>query len=291
MKLPFDHFSQSFLRSFGQIMLQANAATGFLFLLGIGLNSAVMLVGSILAVLCALAVAQLGKFDAENIQQGLYGYNAALVGIAVWFLLPVNLTSLLLVIFGGALSTLLMHLMLSKLPKIPTFTAPFILSTWLLLIFIEYADLALLDRALMTADNATTIIDYIQASLRGVAVVMLQENALTGLIFLGALFCQSAKVAVWALMGSTLAVLVALSFSFSTEMIISGLYSFNACLVGIAMSILYPRKLGWIILTISLSVFITWAFKQLDLSALTAPFVLSTWLAIAIITVTKKKAV
>ena len=91
MIFSFKHFYKSFLRSYGQVMLQGNAITGLLFLLGIALNSPTMLLGSILAIISAFAVAKLCRYDVNIVQQGLYGFNAALVGVAVFYFLPIKL--------------------------------------------------------------------------------------------------------------------------------------------------------------------------------------------------------
>ncbi|KGJ90701.1 urea transporter [Colwellia psychrerythraea] len=288
MTFPFEHFYKSFLRSCGQVMLQGNAITGLLFLLGIALNSTTMLLGITLAIISALAVAKLWQFDLTVVQDGLYGFNAALVGVAVFYFLPVSFFSTLMVIFGGAFSTVLMHFTLTRMARIPAFTTPFILSTWLILLFIEYTELTIivshsLDEGYFGGNNTATVIDYFQASMRGIGQVMLQGYWLSGLFFFCALFIHARKVAAWALFGSFTSLLIATGLNFPQEKIIMGLYGFNSCLVAIALSDRYPAKPWLITLAVLVSVLLTRLFELLTLPALTAPFVITTLLCIGLV--------
>ena len=119
-------FAISFLRSFGQIMLQKSAVTGFMFMIGIGLSSPMMLIGAVVATLSGLATAKLYQYDTDSIHNGLCGFNAALVGIAVFFFLTPSVLSLGLLILGGALSTVIMNFMVVFRPGILPFTFPFL---------------------------------------------------------------------------------------------------------------------------------------------------------------------
>ncbi len=132
MKSPFVCLGKHFLCSFSQVMLQKNVLTGFIFLLAIALSSSIMLLGSTLAIISALGAAKLCKYKLTSVQSGLYGFNAVLVGIAVFHFLPFSTVSLLFVVSGGVISSLLMHFMLMRLTSIPALTAPFNLTTWLI---------------------------------------------------------------------------------------------------------------------------------------------------------------
>jgi len=283
MNIPSAYLVKSFLHSFSQVMLQENMITGLLFLVSIGLSSSTMLLGSILATVSALVVAKFCKFDLTAVQAGLYGFNAVLIGIAVFYFLPVSSTSLAFAIFGGALSSLLMHLMKTRLANIPTLTTPFILTTWLIWGLIDYAGLGTIIPSYLSGVNTITLADFFLATLRGIAQVMFQDSWLSGAIFLCALALSSSKAAVWALTGSLVGMLIAFVLSFSQGTIVLGVYGFNACLVAIALAARYPKKYWLRILGILVSVLLTYAFEQVTLPALTAPFVMTTWLMIAMI--------
>jgi len=283
MNIPFAFIAKRFLHSFSQVMLQENVITGLLFLLGIGLNSPTMLLGSLMATVSALVVAKLCKYDLNAMNSGLYGFNAALVGIAVFYFLPVSLTSLVFIIFGGAFSSLLMHFMTTKLANIPALTTPFILTTWLMLIIIDYAGGSTIAQSPFDEAISITFVDYVLGVFRGIGQVMLQESWLSGAIFLCALAFNPAKAAIWALTGSLVGMLIAVAFSFSAELALMGIYGFNSCLVAIALAARYPKKYWLIIFGILVSVLLTRVFEQVSLPALTAPFVMTTWLIFAMI--------
>src|SRR5690606_23809000 len=107
------------------------AWTGLFFLFGILLGSWQMGIGVLLAVATGSLTARLLNYDKEEIQSGLYGFSAALVGVAfICFYQPTPVVWIALV-FGSALASVLQHLFIVK--KIPAFTLPFILVTWLFL--------------------------------------------------------------------------------------------------------------------------------------------------------------
>ena len=119
------------LRGMGQIMLQDNALTGALFLLGILANSWQMFLAALLGVLSGTAAAYLLKYDKKEISHGLYGFNAALVGVGLLFFFQPSVALALLIIAGSALSTAIMNFMHKR--KMSPYTFPFILSTWLII--------------------------------------------------------------------------------------------------------------------------------------------------------------
>jgi urea transporter len=76
-------FVRQVLRGLGQIMLQENALTGLLFLLGIFYGSVFMGLGALVATACGTMTAYLFHFDKAETEKGLYGFSAALVGVAL----------------------------------------------------------------------------------------------------------------------------------------------------------------------------------------------------------------
>lgn len=99
--------SSTILKGLGQIMLQENALTGLLFLIGIFYGSFLMGIAALLATLCGTATALLLKYEVSEIEKGIYGFSAALVGVAVMlFFKPLFLSWVFLVI-GSVLATIL----------------------------------------------------------------------------------------------------------------------------------------------------------------------------------------
>ena len=77
--------------------------------------------------------------------------------------------------------------------------------------------------------------DYIKTILRGVGQVMLQNNALTGLLFLAGIFYNSWLMGLGAIAGNFISTISAKFLKYSEEDIKNGLYGFNGTLVGIAI--------------------------------------------------------
>lgn len=260
--------------------------TGFLFFVGIGINSVTMLLGCLLAIFSSLITAKLLEYDTDSVNKGFYGFNAALFGIAVFYLLPISVISLSLVVLGGAFSALLMHFMITKTPNIPALTIPFIVSTWMIVLIIDYAGIALANQdapITLALIDSWSLSDLSQGVFRGVGHIMLQNNWLSGVVFCCALLFSSYKVAGWVILSSLIGLLAAIYLGFSQDKAAMGLYSFNGCLVAIALAKRYPNNYLFILCAIVLSVLLTRAFEMVTLPALTAPFVITTWLMIGLV--------
>jgi len=96
--------ADALLRGMGQIMLQDNALTGLLFLLGILANSWQMFFAALLGLMSGTAATYFLKYDKKEIAHGLYGFNAALVGVGLLFFFQPSALLALVIIAGAALS-------------------------------------------------------------------------------------------------------------------------------------------------------------------------------------------
>ena len=183
--------------------------------------------------------------------------------------------SVIAVIVGSILSTILMRLM-SKW-KLPPYTAPFIISAWVVMAGILTLHIIPLRTAQLSAASNVEIIPAIS---KGIGQVMFQENTIAGIIiFIGILVCSRIS-ALYALLGSSLGVVIAFACSFPLNMINIGLFGFNGVLCGIALS---NRKWHYLFLAIAaivVSTFITYGMMNFGIITLTSPFVMSTWLVL-----------
>ena len=123
------------LKGLGQIMLQENALCGFLFLAGIFYGSLTMGIAALLAVVCGTATAILLKYDKSEINRGLYGFSAALVGVGVIVFFKPLFICWILIVIGAIAATLLQHFFIKR--NITAFTFPFVLVIWIMLYFIN----------------------------------------------------------------------------------------------------------------------------------------------------------
>lgn len=119
-------------RGVGQVMFQNNAVSGLLMLVGIACNSWLLALFALLGNFVGTLTAFFSGYSKEDIEDGLYGFNGTLVGIAVGIFMETGIASLLLLVAGSVLSTWIARVFgYQKL--LPGFTAPFILTVWLLL--------------------------------------------------------------------------------------------------------------------------------------------------------------
>lgn len=256
------------LKSLGQIMLQENAATGLLFLIGIFYGSITMGIASIVAVCCGIVTAKLLKYDKTEMDQGLYGFSAALVGVAlILFFKPVFIIWLFIVI-GSILATIIQHFFFRR--KIPVFTLPFVLVTWAMLFLIKhfYPNL-MADTSVSLISNSN---DFTFA-IRGFGQVIFQDSILAGALFFIAVFISSPLTALYGLAGTILTAILSLYFSVPVTDFQIGLFSFNAVLCGIVFSGDKPNDGIWVFLAVGLSFIISLLLFRYNLIQLTFPFV------------------
>ena len=271
------HFAEIVFRGISQIFLLNNVITGILFLAGAFYNSWLIGMGAVIGLLAGTFTALLLKYKRDDINQGLYGYNGALVGLATVYFFGFNMPSVIALFFGAVLSSIIMHCMIKR--KFPPFTAPFIISTWIVMAIV--LTLKIMPLKATQLPNASNV-EIIPALSRGIGQVMFQENIFTGIIlFIGILVCSRIS-ALYALLGTGIGVIVACVCSFPLSMITAGLFGFNGVLCGIALS---GKKWHHGILAIAsivVSVFVMFGMSRLGIITLTAPFVISAWLVLLV---------
>lgn len=264
---------QTFLRGFGQIMLQESALTGLLFLVGILANSLMMFGGALLGALSGLLTAKLFRYDAVDVNRGFYGFNGALVGIALFFFHEPGFTPVALTVVGAAISAVIMRTMLNWAERLPPYTAPFVVAAWLVLFVASQLGISPNDLASESIGDGE-----FYAVARGVGQVMFQGYWISGVLFVVGLYLHSRNAAGWALIGSALGIVTARGLGYPEELTAAGIYGFNASLAGIALASKFRENAIVPLAGIIVSVIITRLFQLTPVPPLTAPFVLATWL-------------
>jgi urea transporter len=267
------------LHGYSQIFLQRNALCGLLCLCSIAWGDLHMLAGALLAGVTGWLCAVLARCPQAEIDSGLYGYNAALLGLLLCAFFTVTPLLVLVLIGSAALSSLLLHAWLrhSHRPNsLPAYTAPFVLLSWLLLALAD--SLHLVSRAAPASPiYHHALLDIPLAALRGLSQVLLINDALTGFVIFAALYLASQRMALWALAGSSLSLLLALLVD-QDSAALQGLFGFNGALTAIVLSQRYQQ--AWLSITgILLSSAVQLSLLAAGCSiALTAPFILACWL-------------
>ncbi len=268
-----ESFLSPYLRGVGQIMLQSNQWTGLLFLIGIFIESPTRGVATILAVIVGTLTAKILKYDEGHIKDGLYGFNSALVAIAMIFNFPPSPVVWIAIFIGSILASIIQNIFILK--KIPGFTFPFVLVTWVFLYLFHHII------PLAAAEKIVPIVlakPVLFVPIHGFSEVMFIGNDLSGLLFFIAVFINSPIAALYGLFGSLMGENIADSFHMPENEITEGLFSFNTVLSAITFS--GPKRIDGIFVLISvvLAVFIQIGMQRLNLSVLTFPFVLSVWI-------------
>lgn len=253
----------------GQIMFGDKPITGAIFLGGLALASPTMAagtaVGSCIGSLSALAM----RCDRTEVKQGLYGFNAALVGLATTVTFSPSLASCALMIGGCVASTAITSAM--RKASVSHFTAPFVGSTWATWAIGKALELN-------PSQMVTSLLPNVSADpfgvLHGIGQVLFQESAVVGLIFVFGLFLSSRKAAVAGLLGAGVGGAVAAATGFSGASIASGLLGYNAALCAIALK----DRPAYAALASFVTLPMCAVFAYIGAPALTAPFVVATWL-------------
>jgi urea transporter len=264
------------LRGAGQIMFQENAGTGLLFLIGIALASPLMALGGLVGTALGTLTAQVLRYHRKDIEDGLYGFNASLVAIAVWFFHPLSTLSLVLLILGCTVSTPVAWLM-RRYCRFPAYTAPFIITTWIVLGLAKQLQLP-------EYPPAKTIyhpLNLFAAVFEGMAEVMFQANVHTGFLFLLAIAVNNWRHAIVAFLGTVVGSLLSVYHNDPSGAISIGIYGYNSALAAMAVY-LWRRSLLLPILAAVVATIITEFFPFVRLPTLTAPFVLASWAILAV---------
>lgn len=176
-------------RGVGQVMFQKRSLSGALMLIGILLTSWKLAVLAIWGNIVSTLTADLSSCSREHINNGLYGFNGTLAGIAVGVFMPITMSTIILLVVGSCLSTWITRLFGFQ-HLFPGLTFPFVLVVWMLLIVCSYLfpSLLLTPREIVLEKNFACF----QAFCLNIGQVMFQgENCMSGLLFLLAVLVNS----------------------------------------------------------------------------------------------------
>jgi len=290
------------LRGTGQVMFQNNPFTGALFLAAIAWGSWAagvpeVLLGGLLGLVTATLAAMWLRVDADALAAGLYGYNGILVGLALATFLAPSPLLWGYVVLGAAVSVVAMlgTVNVTKTWQVSALTFPFVLTTWLLLLAaFAFAglgahvppfsgELAPLEPA---AANPLDLAAFVGGIFNSISQVFLKGNLVSALLFLAGLAVSSLPAAGFAVAGAVLAVASAHLLGAESELISAGLLGFSPVLTAIALGTVFHRPSPRVavyaavgtVFTVVAQAAMNVALAPLGLPALTAPFVLVSWL-------------
>ena len=284
------------LKGFSQVMLMENALSGGLILLGITIHSPLL---GLMAFISSLAGSLTGHYigaDKSAIHQGLYGFNSLLCGIAVMLFLQNDWRWLIAPITAIMAAVLMFYLSkyLAKW-KIPILTFPFVVVTWLGLLAAYTIKALHINPEFVASSPAKWNLPsegtphFFLGLIKGVGEVFIIDSLWTGSLILIALFVAGWRFGIYAVVGTFISWLTALWLGVDAELLDLGLYNYNAVLTMIAVGLLFDDKRRFPLIgifaaatTVPISAGMDLLLYPLGLPALTSPFIISTWLFLAI---------
>lgn len=287
------------LRGAGQVFFQNNPLTGAVILAAIfwGARAAGNLnvaFGAVIGLLASTSMGILLNLDRASLRQGLFGFNGVLVGVAVPAFLANRPMMWVYLILGAAVSTIV-TLAIDKVVKtwgVPGSTAPFVFTTWLLLLG-AYS----LTKIPVAAMGPPALPAAVAGSLRlssrmlpgilskNVSQVFLIENVVTGILFIIAIAISSMRGAAFAIIGSIVGLGAALLFGAGAAPVSAGLYGFNAVLTAMAVETVFEQSAlrGGLyailaaIFSVVVQAALSTALSPVGIPTLTFPYVLTMW--------------
>jgi urea transporter len=289
------------LRGAGQVMLQNNPLSGAFFLAAVAWGSyaagaPLIAVAGLLALIVATLTAKWLRVEEASLNDGLYGFNGILVGLALATFLAHGPLLWTYVVLGAVVSVVAMLGTANVVkPWGGALTFPFVITTWLLLLA-TYGFSGLVGTALPSGNVVAAFqpyeasplepVELVQGVLQSISQVFLKGSSVAAALLLIGLAVNSLAAATFALAGATLAVLTAHLFGAESDLITGGLLGFSPVLTAIALGTVFYQP-SWrvavytavaTVFTVITQVALNVALTPLAIPALTMPFVLVTWL-------------
>lgn len=282
MKERLLHIAKTIFRGVGQIMLQENAFTGVLFFIGVLYGSVLMGLMMLFAAGCGTLTAILLKYNKDETARGLYGFSAALVGVALPVFIKHEFLLWFLILTGASTATIIQHFFLKR--KIPIFTLPFVGVTWVIIYCIEFY----FPNHTIAAATLTSTSNLSTGVIRSYGQVIFQESIVSSIIFFIAVFIQSPLAAFYGAAGALIATLVSENLGAPQQAISMGLFGYNAVLCAITFSGVSSKNIMWAITSVLLSVIISLFLSYHNITQLTFPFVMASFVTISLKNKTSK---
>lgn len=302
-----DHPSFGFLdwvlRGIGQVVFQNNPISGAVILAAIYYNSWIYGTACLAGTMISTATALLFKADRGLIKDGLFGFNGALIAVALVAYTSPNFTTgnlpnlhlCLYIVLCSAFTTILMPAFGALLGphKVPQLTMPFVLATWFFLgALLQFSTIDVSNALKPTSPAdftgpkpAYTWLTWFHGITMGISEIFFQDNWVTGILILIGIAINTRIGAVMACMGSALAVAGAVFYGAHDDAIRDGLFGYNAALTAMALGgMFYVLNLPAFLYTVvgalvtarvwaSLGVFL----EPSGMPVLTSAFVFVTW--------------
>ncbi len=269
-------FISQLFKGIGQIMLQENIIAGVFFTIGVFVASYKMGIALLFATIIATITAKTLNSEKSDIDKGLYGFNAALVGVACLLFFEIGIVAYFAIIVGAIVSTLIQYFFIKN--KLSLFTLPFVLTTWALYILIKYLFPETL--IISSGQSQLDIFNFWLVPIRGFGQVIFQSSLIAGGLFILGVLVNSYLAMVYGIVAAFLSAGLAYLINIEVQDIYLGLFSFNAVLSAIALSGNKIKDIFSALFAVLIAFTISLIFSKLNLIQLTFPFVAATYFTI-----------
>lgn len=233
------------LSGFAQIAFNDNSFAGLLMIIATYIGSPQQAISGVWATLVATIAAHILGISKGLIKAGLYGFNAALAGLAIPALIfpdsPMTVQILIYSGLAGIFAVVLTTGLGNFFSKwdVPSLALPYCIT---LLLFVPAAlslgnlnitrtAPAVFEIVGPNAQGAWTVVEFITASLNGIAQVLWIENPITGALYVVAVLMASRIDVVSTLIGAIISTAAAIYLGVPKGLILAGVYGFNAVLL------------------------------------------------------------
>lgn len=264
-------------RGVGQIFFQPHALTGLLIVAGTAVFSPLMA----LQVLLGTAVATVAAVLLDlKVEEGLQGYNGALVGAAAWAATGAPWPATLLTLVGAAACPAVQQAVSRGATRagLPALTAPFCIVSGLLTVLLHMVSAPATSTSTPLGGSTPWLV--LQAVLTGISQVMLVESWIGGALILAGLFIAGWRVGTAAVLGSAVGTALTL-LTTPAGQAAHGLGGYSPCLTAIAVAAVFlpdTRAVwGLAAAAAALTVAVDRVFALLPVPTYTWPFIITTW--------------
>ncbi len=270
------------LRGCSQLCFQSNELTGAFFLLAALVHSPIAFAYFLVAALVAPAARMLLGARRSVLATGLPGLNPSLIALSLpaffetgW--LDFGMWGVLIVCVACAV--VLTHLCVAILP-FPTLALPFVVTFWALYALAPEIDVL---RPLSGGSISPTAFEPLTALLLGLGQAVFSASIWSGLLFIIGILLSNWRHAVIALLGAVIGTALAYYYRDVDPAIVDlGLYGFNGVLTAVSVYVVCGSKLRLAVLGSLIATIMMPAIGALDVQIVSAPFVLTTWLMLAL---------
>lgn len=283
------------LKGISQVILIENPVSGLIILIAITIANYRLGIMALLSALIGTSVGYGAGADKSIVEKGLFGYNSVLIGLSLSSFLTGNTRWVVALAIAGFVAVFAAAMMsfLEKL-KLPAFTFPYIILTWLILLASYHLQIFKLAPELVP-QNLSNVhletggqINIINGLVNGIGQVYFQKQLLAGILILIGILYDSWKLGAYAILGTSIGWLTAYILQPEPSLINLGLYGYNAVLTILALATVpkvdrpfaIATEIIAGIITVPIAASINTLLAPYGLPGLTMPFVLVTWIFI-----------